>query len=79
MMEGLLRLVDRHPEALPMLRAQVHDEIVLSVPEDIVEDVRQAVVEAMTWTWDAPGGVPVEIRADASPAGRNWAEIYEKG
>jgi DNA polymerase-1 len=79
MMEGLIRLVDAHPQVLSMLRAQVHDEIVLSVPADIVEDVRRAAVDAMTWVWDAPGGVPVPIAADSSPVGFNWGSLYEKG
>jgi hypothetical protein len=73
MMEGLLRLADAAPEVLPMLRAQVHDEIVLSVPVDQVEDVRRTVVEAFTWEWR---GVP--ILADASPAASNWGAVYEK-
>jgi len=73
MMEGLLRLADRAPEVLPMLRAQVHDEIVLSVPKDQVEDVRRAVVEALSFEWK---GVP--ILADASPLGQTWGHVYAK-
>lgn len=70
MMEGLLRLPD---EILPMLRAQVHDEIVLSVPEDGVVDVERAVIEALSFEWrDVP------ILADGGPAGHSWGEIYRK-
>lgn len=73
MMEGLIRLADRAPEVLPMLRAQIHDEVVLSVPEDQVEDVRRVVVEAFTWEWrDVP------ILADSGPAGQNWGDCYAK-
>lgn len=74
MMNGMLTATDRHPEVLPMLRAQVHDEVVLSVPRDIAEDVRRAVVDAFTWEWR---GVP--ITADSSPLGVSWGHCYEKG
>lgn len=70
MMEGLLRLPD---EILPMLRAQVHDEIVLSVPESDVADVERAVIEALSFEWR---GVP--IFAEGGPSGRSWGEIYRK-
>jgi len=70
MMEGMLRLP---AEVLPMLRAQVHDEIVLSVPEEDAVDVGRAVVEALSFEWR---GVP--ILADVSPAGTDWSRCYEK-
>lgn len=70
MMEGLLRLPE---EILPMLRAQVHDEIVLSVPEDAVVDVQRAVLDALSFEWR---GVP--ILADGGPSGCSWGEIYRK-
>ncbi|MGH3500722.1 MAG: phage/plasmid primase, P4 family [Nocardioidaceae bacterium] len=70
MMEGLLRLP---AEVLPMLRAQVHDEVVLSVPTDIADDVERDVVNALTFPWR---GVP--IRAAADPHGRNWGHVYAK-
>jgi len=70
MMTGMLALP---PECLPMLRAQVHDEIVLSVPVDQVEDVRRAVIGALSFEWK---GVP--ILADGSPAGTDWSRCYEK-
>jgi DNA polymerase-1 len=71
MMTGLLRMP---VEILPMLRAQIHDEIVLSVPADRVEEIGRAVVEAMTFEWK---GVP--IMADVSRAGTDWSKCYEKG
>jgi hypothetical protein len=71
MMHGLLRL---DPRIRPMLRAQVHDEIVLSVPADQAEEIGRAVVEALSFEWK---GVP--ILADVSPAGTDWSKCYEKG
>lgn len=70
MMEGLLRL-DRR--ILPMLRAQVHDEIVLSVPAAEADEVGRAVVEALSFEWR---GVP--ILADVSKTGTDWSKCYEK-
>lgn len=71
MMEGLLRLP---AEILPMLRAQVHDEIVLSVPSDMSEEIGRIVVEALSFEWR---GVP--ILADVSRPGTDWSKCYEKG
>jgi hypothetical protein len=70
MMAGLLRL---DSAILPMLRAQVHDEIVLSVPAEQAEEVGRAVVEALTFEWR---GVP--IMADVSKTGTDWSKVYEK-
>lgn len=70
MMTGLLRL-DR--SILPMLRAQIHDEIVLSVPEAQAEEIGRAVVDALSFEWK---GVP--ITADVSRAGTDWAMCYSK-
>jgi hypothetical protein len=71
MMHGLLQLDAR---ILPMLRAQVHDEIVLSAPKREVKEVGEAVVQALSFDLD---GVP--ILADVSRPGTSWAACYEKG
>ncbi|MGY5634153.1 phage/plasmid primase, P4 family [Streptomyces sp. UC1A3] len=73
MTEGLMRLVDRLPEALEWLRCVVHDEIVLSVPEYLVDGVKETVLEAFTFEFK---GVP--ITAGASKAARDWASCYAK-
>lgn len=71
MMTGLLRLP---ADILPMLRAQVHDEIVLSVPAERADEIGRAVVDALTFEWR---GVP--IMADVSRTGTDWSKCYEKG
>lgn len=71
MMQGLLRLP---ADILPMLRAQIHDEIVLSVPADQVQEIGQAVVNALSFDLD---GVP--ILADVSRPGTSWGRCYAKG
>jgi DNA polymerase I len=70
MMEGLLRLP---AEIHPMLRAQIHDELVASVPADRAEEIGRAIVEAMTFEWR---GVP--IMSDVSRAGTSWDRCYSK-
>jgi DNA polymerase-1 len=70
MCHGLLRL---HPSVHPMLRAVVHDEIVLSVPADIADDVAAHVKAALTFTWR---GVP--ITAGVSRPSKSWAACYRK-
>jgi len=76
LMEGLLRL----PKSIwPMLRAVVHDEVVLSVPIDIVDDVERTVVEALSFPWAPPGSdAAVQIVAGLVGRGRSWGEIYAK-
>jgi len=70
MCEGMLRL---DPAVQKMLRAVVHDEIVLSVPERHLEEIGGHVLDALTWTWrDVP------ITAGASAPGYRWSECYEK-
>lgn len=57
----------------PMLRATVHDEIILSVPPAALVDVVRAVTAAMTWTWH---GVP--ILCDINGPGLSWGDISGK-
>lgn len=73
MCEGLLRAVDTCPDSLPMLRAVVHDEVVVSCPISRVEEISKVLVDAMTFEFM---GVP--IVADVSSPGANWALCYAK-
>lgn len=76
MMEGLLRL---DPSVWPMLRAVVHDEIVLSVPVDVVDDVEQEVLRALSFDWAPPGvSTTVQVVAGLVGRGRSWGAVYEK-
>ncbi|MDQ6524312.1 DNA polymerase [Nocardioides sp. LHD-245] len=77
MMEGLLRLPR---EVYPMLRAIVHDEVVLSVPVDIARDVAPVVTNAMSFEWR---GVPIiaepqKTRDGTVRFGRTWGDLYAK-
>lgn len=73
MMAGMLAIGDRYPAVLPMLRAQIHDEIVLSVPADQAVDVGRAVVECLSFEWKS-----VPITADVSRPGSDWSRCYAK-
>lgn len=74
MMAGILRLPDW---LLPCLRAIVHDEIVLSVPEDRAEEAETAVLYALQFSFRADAtSVPVQVLADRSERGRDWADCY---
>jgi DNA polymerase-1 len=77
MCEGLLRLP---AEILPMLRAQVHDEVVLSVPAADAVEIQQVVIDALSFDWESPSGKIVPIVAEGGPVDRlNWGDVYRKG
>jgi putative DNA primase/helicase len=70
MCESLLRL-DKLSEGRvrPYLRAVVHDEIVVSVPEHEADEWAALLCEAMTWEWR---GVP--ILCDVSTPAYRWSD-----
>lgn len=68
--EALLRLPD---EFRPYLRVMVHDEIVMSVPEEHAEEIGREVKKAFTFEWR---NVPIEC--DLSRPGRSWGEVSDK-
>lgn len=74
MTEGVLRL----PEwLLPCLRAIVHDELVLSVPESRADEAEEAVLHALQFSHQiAPGTTPVPVLAEKGARGRDWADCY---
>ena len=65
---ALIRLHDRLPDEVHML-LPVHDSVLLSVPESLVEQTRQVVVEVME---AMPDGFTVPLRVEIK-AGRTWA------
>lgn len=76
MMAGILRLPDW---LLPCLRAIVHDEIVLSVPEDRADEAEVEVMRALQFSFQIHADAqPVQILADKSERGRDWADCYRE-
>lgn len=79
MAECLLDLVKAEPRVMSMLRAVIHDEIVLSVPTTEAEEIGREVVRIFEREWAPPGAsIPVPVIADCSKAASNWAACYEK-
>lgn len=68
--DGLLRM-DR--EVLEMLCLVIHDEIVLEVPEDRVEEISERAMAALTTSFET-----VPITCGASPASQSWIGCYQK-
>lgn len=81
LMEGILRLWTMGgEEVIKMIRAVVHDELVLSVPIRDVVEIEHLVQEAMSFPWCPVGGTyPVQITAGLNKRGVNWAGCYCKG
>lgn len=70
--EGLLRMKDKHPELIPMLRVIVHDEIVMSIPQEREEEICSMVLDVMAMEFKG-----VAITWGRSPAGRLWSDCYK--
>lgn len=75
-MECALRLPD---DIAAMLRIWVHDEFVFEVPIDQVDEVSAEIERATAFEWAPPyGSIPVQIKAEVSGHGPNWASCYAK-
>ena len=61
-------------EVLEMIRIFVHDEIVLSVPHDRAEGIKQTVMAAFNAV-ELPGkdGVAVPVLSDSAGPAESWA------
>lgn len=70
-LEGVLKLPK---EVLEMIRIFVHDEIVLSVPHDRAEGIKQTVMAAFNAV-ELPGkdGVAVPVLSDSAGPAESWA------
>lgn len=68
--DGLLRM-DR--EVLEMLCLVIHDEIVLEVPEDRVEEIAGKAMASLTTFFE-----DIPITCGVSPASKSWIGCYEK-
>lgn len=80
LMEGILRLWTMGGEdVIRMIRAVVHDELVMSVPKNDVEEIEQLVVRAMSFLW-APKGAKNQVQIDSglNKRGKDWADCYRK-
>jgi DNA polymerase-1 len=80
LMEGILRLWNMGGETvIRMIRAVVHDELVLSVHKNDVEEIEHLVVAAMSFPWrPASAEFEVQITAGLNKRGKDWADCYRK-
>ncbi len=80
LMEGVLRLWEMGGEqVIRMIRAVVHDELVMSVPRKDVEEIEELVVKAMSFPWCPVGAThSVQITSGLNKRGINWARCYDK-
>lgn len=70
-LEGVLNLPQ---EVLEMIRIFVHDEIVLSVPRDRAEEIKQTVMAAFNAvTLPGKDGVEVPVLSDSAGPAESWA------
>jgi DNA polymerase-1 len=74
--EGILRL----PHIVhPMLRGIIHDEVVLSCPVEVADDVEKIVVNALSFEWapaSMPNARPIQVIADVGKRGPTWGDVY---
>ena len=66
-------LLQLPPAVIPMLRAFVHDEVLISAPRDSAIMVAQEVKKAMTWPLDDDIWVTCDMNF-----GRSWGEVSAK-
>ena len=70
-LEGVLNLPQ---EVLEMIRIFVHDEVVLSVPRDRAEEIKQTVMAAFNAvTLPGKDGVEVPVLSDSAGPAETWA------
>ncbi len=76
LMEGLLQI--DAAGLTPMVRAVVHDEVVLSVPALDYDEVGRSVLECLTFDWAPPGAMrTVAVVAElGKQGGGNWSDAY---
>lgn len=74
MVEAVLRM---DPEVRRTIKFTVHDEIVCSIPVDLVGDYAPRIMDAMTFDWAPPGADrKIRISCGSSEPASNWAACY---
>lgn len=77
LVDGLLKLAADNPENIRMLKAQVHDAIVMEIEEERLDKMVPLVVESMSTVWKPQvGGQAVEFTLSYGNPADSW---YEAG
>lgn len=73
LVDGLLRLAARGVRYITMLKAQIHDAIVMEIPEDELDKTVPIVVESMSTSWKPQhGGQRVEFTLSYGNPADDW-------
>ena len=60
-----------------MCRLQVHDELVFSLPRDRAQEIKELILETMTFQWAPSDGMtPIWVQPSGTGFGDNWAACY---
>lgn len=75
LVDGLLRLAERDVRYMTMIKAQVHDAILVEIPEGEVDKAIEDIVECMSTVWKPQvGGQAVEFTLSHGKPADNWFE-----
>ena len=75
LVDGLLRLAALDVRYITMLKAQVHDAIIMEIPEKELDKVVPLVVESMSTRWKpSTGGQAVDFTLSYGKPADNWFE-----
>jgi len=75
LVDGLLRLAEKDLRYITMLKAQIHDAIVMEFAEEEVDKMIPIVVESMSTSWKPQvGGQRVEFTLSYGKPADNWFE-----
>ncbi len=73
MVDGLIKLAERDIKHITWLKAQVHDEIIMQIPEHELDKGVPAVVDCLSTTWGpSTGGQRVEFTLSHGTPSDNW-------
>jgi DNA polymerase I - 3''-5'' exonuclease and polymerase domains len=77
LVDGLINLARKDVRYITMLKAQIHDEIVMEIPEKEVDKTIAVVVDSMSTLWKPQvGGQQIEFTLSYGEPADNW---YEAG
>lgn len=75
LVDGLIRLARKDIRYITMLKAQIHDAIVMEMRQDEVDKMVPIVVESMSTTWKpSVGGQAVDFTLSYGKPATNWFE-----
>lgn len=73
LVDGLIKLARIDVHYITMLKAQIHDEIIMEIPEKELDKVVPLVVECLSTTWKPQvGGQEVEFTVSHGEPADNW-------